>query len=177
MAKMIPLTQGRHALVDNADYEWLSQWKWHFLMTYPVGQQGYATRATYNPKTQKQTRLYMHRIILDVKPEEQVDHINGNRLDNRRANLRPADHVTNLQNGKKGRPRHGVPKSSRFKGVVAKPPAKKGRKRWVATITVNRKTHFLGTFYDEREAALTYDRAAREFFGECARPNFPDGSK
>lgn len=98
----------------------------------------------------------MHREIVDA-PE--VDHRNGDRVDNRRANLRAATHLQNCQNARpKGQ--------SRFKGVS------RYRERWHARIKVPGRRIDLGSFHDEESAARAYDVAAREHFGEFARLNF-----
>lgn len=92
-----------------------------------------------------------------------VDHINGNGLDNRRANLRLASHAQNHANSQK---RKG--KSSPYKGVSW---SRSGAK-WMATIRSAGKTTYLGVFTNPIEAAKAYDRAASEIYGEFARVNF-----
>ena len=73
--KQIPLTQGKYALVDDSDFEWLNQWKWNY-------NNGYARRIKEINKTRE--IIYMHRFILKINKEKVCDHINGNGLDNRR---------------------------------------------------------------------------------------------
>src|SRR2546430_16319669 len=83
--RKIKLTRGKYALVDLVDYEWLSQWKWY------CSARGYAARRLY-PENKV---VYMHRVII---PEgEEVDHINHDKLDNRKSNLRPCTHKQNLR--------------------------------------------------------------------------------
>ena len=84
--KEIPLTRGKFALVDDEDYEWLSQWKWYCSTT------GYAVRGCKN------RILYMHREIAKTKPGMLTDHINRNKLDNRKENLRFCSHRENMKN-------------------------------------------------------------------------------
>ena len=96
-------------------------------------------------------------------PGEMVDHINGDKADNRIENLREATRSQNLQNQRR---RRG---SSRFKGVTWHSAANK----WHAQIRLNKQNHRLGYFEDERKAAEAYDMAAREKFGGFARLNFP----
>lgn len=94
-----------------------------------------------------------------------IDHKNGIRSDNRLNNLRECNVTENQRNQKKR-----IGGSSRFKGVRWD----KRRKVWVAAITVDYRTEYLGRFNNEEQAARAYDTAARERFGEFARPNFPE---
>lgn len=155
--KYIPLTQGRYARVDDADIDWLRQWKW--LLVGP----GYAGR--FDSTDGGRQIVYMHRAILDAQPGQHVDHINGDRLDNRRANLRLVTNTQNQQN--KRTPSHNT---SGHKGVCWH----KGVGKWHVRITINGKRLHLGYTRDRETAARLYDAAARYFFGEYARLNYPD---
>jgi hypothetical protein len=106
--------------------------------------------------------VYMHRM---VQPSiNDVDHINGNGLDNRRVNLRGASRSQNMANGgSKGG-------TSQYKGVSRYTDGRK----WQANVMVNRKSHYLGIYEDEAEAARAYDRAAFIAWGKHARLNFPE---
>ncbi len=150
--RYIPLGDGSFALVDAADYQWLSQYTWR-----PTGG-GYA-RARVGDK-----RIFMHRLIMQPPPGKVVDHYNGNRRDNRRGNLRACTQGENNRNKRKVR---GV---SRYKGVSWYPD----RHKWRAQIRHNGRIIRLGWFDDEIEAAWAYDRAAREYFGAFAYLNFPN---
>lgn len=155
----ILLTRGKVALVDDEDYEWLNQYKWSANY---IGGKFYAVRS--GPRPQKET-IYLHRVVMGTPKGMDVDHINGDGLDNRRSNLRLSTHTENLQNQRK-RPNN----TSGFKGVSWK----KQDGKWRARITVNGKAVALGHFDDLEEAALAYDKAAIEHFGEFARLNFPE---
>jgi len=106
--------------------------------------------------------IQMHREILGLTdPKQKVDHINGNRLDNRRENLRVVTDSQNHMNRVKG------PGTSKYKGV-----SRCGKNRWRVFIGKDYKKYRYGPFTDEVEAALFYDMKALELFGQYARPNF-----
>ena len=157
--KEIPLTQGKVALVDDDDFEWLSQFKWYAVK---FGRTFYAVRQA--PRVNgKQRTIWMHREVLGLKPgDPRVDHRDGDGLNNQRMNLREATHRQNMMNSR------GRSGSSRFKGVDWDKRAKK----WRARISVNGKKKHLGYFIDEEEAARAYDEKAKKIFGEFARVNF-----
>jgi hypothetical protein len=155
VSKSIALTQGLSAIVDDADYEWLSQWSW-----YPMHNK-YTTYAARCDAESHKT-IYMHREITGAQRGQDVDHLNHNGLDNRRCNLRLCTRQQNMRNR---RPNRNT--TSRYKGVCWSKRAGK----WVAALYVNKRRIHLGSFDDEREAALAYNRAAREHFGEYARLN------
>lgn len=150
MTRHISIKGGNTALVDDIDYEWLSQYKWH------LHNRGYVTCAP-----QRNIKLYMHRMIMRPSEDNVVDHIDGNKLNNTRANLRICNHRDNSRNA-----HIRANGTSKYKGVYWS--ALRGY--WVARIN---NTH-LGCFHDEVEAAKAYDRAARSSFGAFARLNFPD---
>jgi hypothetical protein len=152
MITRIDLTQDKIALIDAADLEWLSAYRWqavrHGHLWYAVRRHGHSHRK-------------MHREILDAPAGITVDHINGDGLDNRRHNLRLA---TPQQQNQNRRTRKGV---SVHKGVVWHERDQK----WQAQIWLNGKYIYLGSFNDEIEAARAYNEAARAMFGEFAHVN------
>lgn len=150
--KEIPLTQGYVALVDDDDFEWLSQWKWCVLRT---RNNIYAKRSSKG--------ILMHREIVCRHGllEETVDHVNHNGLDNRKSNLRPCSQSENQANRRK------IEGSSRFKGVHLE--AYTGK--WRAEIRCEGR-HIRGPRFDsELEAAAWYDEKAYELFGNFALLN------
>lgn len=92
--RKIKLTQGQVSLVDDDDFEYLSQWKWFAAR----GSHGgfYAARHVW--KNGRQKRIWMHRVLAGPRKEQVVDHINGRSLDNRRKNIRACSQFTNQQN-------------------------------------------------------------------------------
>jgi len=149
--RMIPLAEGGYAYVDAADYEWLNQWTWHL-------EDGYAVR--YD----KGKRILMHRQIMQPLKGMVVDHSDGNRANNCRANLRVC---TRWENNCNTRKRSGT--YSGFKGVFYN----KHRRKWFAMCEYKGERIWRGYFDDEFDAARAYDRIAVELFGEFARLNFP----
>lgn len=152
--RTIDLTQGKYALVDDENYDWLMQWKWSVDM----GGVRYAKRMQCNGK-----KIYMHRLIMGTNKGDEVDHIDNNGLNNTRDNLRFCTHKQNTYNAKS---KGGV---SKYKGVVFD----KRDNTWNAHITVDGKYIYLGKTKKEKLAAQMYDYGAREYFGEFAKLNFP----
>ena len=159
--RRIPLTQGKYAIVDPEDYEELARYKWHCQ---GMGGTYYAFGNVRNG----QRRVAIHRWIVGARRGEVVDHIDGDGLNNRRANLRICSVAENTRNR---RARQGV--SSRYKGVTYY--EKQGK--WQARICAGGKRHYLGWFGDEEEAARAYDAAARRLHGEFASVNFRGGAR
>jgi len=150
--KTIPLTRGAVAIVDDEDFERVA------ALTWQKSGAGYAVHG--------QRRMMMHRFVLgDFDTTRDVDHINRNKLDNRKANLRIVSRSVNRQNADK--PRRATPPSSRFIGVTWK------RTCWYVQICVEWKKKSGGYFHDEVAAAKKYDELALRYYGPLARVNFP----
>lgn len=147
--KEIPLTQGKVALVDDEDYEWLNQWNW-------FSAKGYACR---NSKwvNGKRTQIYMHREIIKTPDGMYTDHINWNKSDNRKSNLRVCTQAQNTYNRKRYN-------KNGYRGVYWQPSMKK----WGATICINGEPKYLGYHSDIKDAAIAYNNAAMEYFGDFA---------
>ena len=163
--KRIKLTQGQFAIVDDADFEWLSQWKWY---AEPPRKQKGAGSSCNIWYAVREKGIRMHREILGLKKGDgkQTDHRNGNGLDNKRVNLRICTRSENMQNlhhrNKKGAGKHqGVHKQGR---------------RWRAVIVKDGKRIHIGTYDLAKEAARAYDRKALELYGPEAKTNYPKES-
>jgi hypothetical protein len=155
--QVIETKRGQKILVDDEDYELVSQYVWHFSSRYVK---------TNLKKTAdgKHHTLVIHKLILDVPPGMEVDHINRNTLDNRRANLRICTRAENCRNRQR--------RSNNISGVkgVCRLPGRPSK--WRAGIRVDGKFISLGCFQTTKEAAQAYDKAARKYFGEFAKTNF-----
>lgn len=152
---LLPTDLGHVALVDDIDYNLLIQYRWYAVRTSSGGKKA---QASINNKT-----VLMHRLIMNAPKGMQVDHINMDTLDNQRSNLRICTNAQNTcnQKGKSSR-------LSQYKGVSWH----KKNKKWIAAITKNGQSFYLGSFESEIAAARTYDREARFLHGEFARLNF-----
>ena len=146
----IPLTQGKFTLIDKDDFNKINQYIWHF-------------DGRYAATNHKRKHLRLHRILLNVPPKFHTDHINGNPLDNRKFNLRICSQTENIRN--KGFSKNNT---SGYKGIFFN----KSVGFFQSYITVNRKHKYLGRFISAIEAAIAYDKAAKQYFGEFARTNF-----
>ena len=151
------------AIVDNDDYEKLSKHKWYCRLP-----SGYAIRCEQDPVAKKTIWFFMHRDVLSPEKGHEIDHINGNKIDNRKSNLRQ---VTRSQNNQNSKPRTNG--SSKYKGVSFH----KASQLWIAEITRDGNKRRLGYFETERQAAIAYNNAAADLFGEYARLNeIPDSA-
>lgn len=160
--KKIPLSQGKVALVDDEDFEWAIQFRWAaVLKKRKSGDLWYARRSsTLNGHT---TTTYLHREIAlraGLIWSRLYDHHDGNGLNNRRGNIRPCTPAQNMANSKKR-----LNTISRFKGVYLESG------RWRAMIEISQKKVSLGYYDDQESAALAYNAAALERFGQFARLN------
>lgn len=149
--QLVRLTQGKFAKVDDDIMYIISQYKWHFHKT------GYAMHTYDGGK-----KLRMHHVVLPMLPRHEVDHINGDTLDNRRENLRYTSRIQNSWNrGKQSN------NTSGYKGVQWSPWCNK----WAVRIVHNKKEVRVGYFEDVADAAEAYNQAAILYHGDYARLN------
>lgn len=153
--KTIPLTQGKVALVDDADYEWLMQWTWYAWFS---GHRWYARRSNGHAGA----KSYMHRVILNAQVGSKVDHRDHNGLNNQRWNLRAGNQSLNMANQLLS-----SRNTSGFKGVYWDA----SRNKWVAQLAPKSGHVFIGRFLTAAEAASAYDLAALERWGQFAQTN------
>ncbi len=154
--KVITLTQGKEAFIDDEDYDRITEWKWCFNKKkgagYAVGKIG--------DKCEKRLVL-MHQFIMNFPaPPLEVDHIDGNMLNNQKSNLRLA--TRSEQEINKGR------KTEKYKGVT-----KLRNGRWKAQFRVNGVMEYIGEYATDEEAARAYDNVFRLKIGEGQGLNFP----
>lgn len=161
--KIIKLRPNGEAKVDDDDYEWLQHLIWR---KNPLHGYAYNPIGSIQDGKRKSVAIYMHRMIMDPCDPFHVDHINGDRLDNRKKNLRLVLPAENMWNRDKNR----VKKYSQYFGVSFAHDSKV----WTATMTTPQGKHIrLGRYNTEIEAAIAYDIASEKHWGENARLNFP----
>lgn len=150
----IQLTQNKMCIVDNADYDLLSKYKWNYHQGYPSRNK----RVSVN----KRITWRIYNELLGKQIGMDIDHINGNTLDNRRCNLRICRHAQNSYN-------QILPKNntSGYKGVTWY----KRYNKWLAQTLVDGKRKNLGYFNNKLDAAKAYNEAAIKYFGKFARIN------
>lgn len=151
--KQIKLTKGKMAIVDDKDFDVLNKYKWHFK------ERGDCAR-TENHRT-----IRIHRQIMNAPENMEVDHINGNKLDNRRSNLRICTHSENCKNMTVCRDSKSGIKGVRNLGERYK------TKPWMARIFPSGNAVYLGLFSNKEDASRAYDNAAKLYFGKFAKLN------
>ncbi len=154
MATTIPVGKLHLAIVDDDDVDYLSQWEWS------ISTEGYAIRREKGPDGKSKT-VQMHRAVNKTPDGLLCDHINGNRLDNRKCNLRAATPAQNSRN------KHGYWGKAEYRGVTKLTRTR----RWRATVVVNGESINLGWFGSEYDAAIAYNTVAEKLHGEFASLN------
>lgn len=159
--KHIPLSRGLSAIVDDDDWYRLAGYPWRALKDSRTGE--YRAIRSLPRKDGKRPTSYMAREVLKSIPDGmEVDHINHNTLDNRKANLRIVSHAQNMQNRVKSRSM-----TSKFKGVYFH----KVSGKWMARLSVNGQTRYLGIHEAEQDAAAAYDAESRRAHGQYGAVN------
>lgn len=160
--KTLTLHYGANAIVDDDTYIWANRWKWSNDRNYAVRRKYISYKMVDGKKKQKYGKVYLHREVIKAKPGQTVDHINGNKLDNRRSNLR----ICSMQENAYNRRTQSNCKSG-IKGVYWH---KRGHK-WCVEIRANKKKYYLGLYESKSEAKSVYQEAAKRLHGEFARLN------
>jgi len=150
--KAIKLTNGMETFVDDNDYEYLTQWNWYY------SSHGYAYRKI-GDKT-----IFLHREVLKPIMGQYTDHINGNKLDNQKSNLRICTYQQNLCNNPKRKGSYTSP----YKGVSWS----QRWQTWRTYVYKDSKSIWIGNFDNPHHAALAYDLWTRDLHGEFANTNF-----
>jgi len=147
--KFINLTRGKKVIVDDEDFDHLNQWKWFF-------DGNYALRRQYFEGDKKEKRsfktIFMHRLLNNTPESFDTDHINRNKLDNRKTNLRTVTRSENCHNQKLRKHNRSGHTGIRF-----------FENKWVAEITVNYKKFYLGYFKDIEDAISAREKAKRRY--------------
>ena len=160
--KEIKLTQGKVAIVDDEDFEFLNQFKW---CAFKNSNGEFVASRTVNKRNR-----YMHRDVLGLyNPSIYGDHIDHNGLNNQKHNLRPSSHHQNILNTTSR-----INSTSKYLGVSFQNKIVSGKSypKWGVQIQFNKKKYHIGYFKNEHAAALAYNEKAKEFFGEFANLNF-----
>ena len=162
--KEIQLTQGKVALVDDEDFEYLNQWRWCLRGT--GLSKSYAIRGFRKSKTCNITgSISMHRQLMRPEKGYVIDHVDGNTLNNQKSNLRICTQSQNCRNQKIGKSN-----TSGYKGVSYN----KGQGKYNSRIKFNKKSIHLGCFVNLKDAARAYNSAAVKYHGEFAKLNILD---
>lgn len=152
--RLIALTQNKNVIVDAEDYEWLNQWNWH-ISSSGTSEMLYAATGG---------GILLHRMLMRVGSDKEIDHINGDGLDDRKANLRPATRAENVCNTLAN-----LPNKTKYRGIV------KIDNGYSARICMRGKRLYLGYFKTQEEASAAYEIAAKEIKG--AFYVSPDGTR
>lgn len=146
-----PKYPNEFTLVDDEDFEFLNQWKWH------KNNENYVSRLTKDGET-----VRLHRVVMNTPKDMECDHIDRNGLNNQKSNLRNCTHAENMRNSNRSKSN-----TSGYRGVFV------SGKYWMAKIIVMGRQIYLGSFRDIEDAARAYDVAALKYHKEFAILNFP----
>lgn len=166
----IPLTQGKVTFISDQDFNLISKYKWHYRKSGKTnGKNGYAEHTISDKKSydkvtrqyKKRINLFIHNLIMNPPKGKVVDHINRNGLDNTRSNLRLVSISQNYHNFPTRKSKSG------YKGVYFH-KARVATKPWECCMTINGKQKSLGVFKTAKEAAMFYNKKAKELYGDVA---------
>lgn len=168
MSREIQLSRGMITIVDDEDFERFGHLKWSVCASdkRALRRSYYAVRTDHKVKPAAHYRL--HREIMNAPAGMFVDHIDGDSLNNTRANLRVCTPRENARN------RNPHPLGNGLRGFIRLPAYRSGGERYRALITLDGKTYNLGVFPSQIDAARAYDAKAVELHGEFATLNFPE---
>lgn len=159
--KTLKSLNNKDIILDDSDYEYYSSWNWG------INSSGYARRTHYDRATKKQRTLLLHKDITGTDRTQEVDHINGNRLDNRKSNLRVATKNSNIQ---RKATKRSIFTTIPYLGIEPDPKAKE--LIYYVRITYKGVRFNFGGYSDPKHAAMIYDAAALFIYGEYSRLNF-----
>lgn len=158
---IIQLSQGKTALVDVEDFEMLSKFKWqHHFRGYAYRDQYIGMTGEVGKRRGVHKKVWMHREIMKTPKNMVTDHINGDRLDNRRSNLRICTQSQNQANSLLRKTN-----TSGYKGISHQ------KYGWIARLGVDGKRLYLGWFKNKEEAIKAYNQAANKYYGDFIRLN------
>lgn len=159
----IKVTRNKFVLVDDEDFEKLNSFTW-YCETHGRTFRSFMVKEKKINGIRKRKKIFMHRVILNAKKGQIIDHIDGDSLNNQKSNLRFCSHSQNIMNGPSR-----LGSTSRFLGVSKR--QFKNSLKWKAQIQQNGKNYHIGVYDSEKEAALIYNVAASFAFREFARLN------
>lgn len=141
-----------HILVDKADEPLVNEYRW-FIHTAPSG--GKYVRGYHKGSANRNTRVYMHQLIMGRRRGYVIDHVNGNSLDNRRSNLRFCTRQQNAFNRLAKSGHRGITWNKQYQ-------------RWVARIQHQGRAHFIGKYTELQHGIIAYNAVAKVLYGEYA---------
>ena len=159
--KKLALSGGYHCLVDDDDYDFLNQFEWY------CSDNGSGHKYAHRRHPRAGGNIKMHRMLAAAMPGDEVDHKDGNGLNNQRSNLRLCTRSQNVANCEA----RSNKRYSNYKGVSAAWNKKKTKMYWIAQCRKDYKLHHIGCFPTEEDAARAYNKKARELHGEFAKLN------
>ena len=162
---ILPLNNSNSTIIDLKSVEKVGEYNWYVT---DCGVKKYVRRGYKKGENRSSKLNLLHRFIMDCPINKDIDHIDGDTLNNLKSNLRLCTHQQNMMNQKHQKRKLDGMCSSMYKGVNF------SGGRWRSQISLNKKKIHIGYYFTELEAAYNYDRKSVELFGEFAYPNFPE---